>query len=187
MPPSPPASTSASAEVTRPDSPTETLRHPADVAHVGELADQLAEPLDELWGLQVPHLPPCLDRDALVGANRFLARHEHLLDMKDLRDAQDCLRDLLEHAVQEGRLPGVSEARLGGLRALAEADLRALTAPLRQFKAGFEDIYDEVVNSKGGDPNWFRRRARPTQEIEAQRAARIAADNEALRLGHYTF
>lgn len=173
--------------MTRADAPTEVLRHQSDVAHVGELADQLAAPLDQLWGLRVPLLSPWPDRDALVDANRFLARHEHLLDMKDLRNAQDCLRDLLEHAVQEGRLPGVSEARLGGLRALAEADLWALTAPLRQFKDGFAALYDEVVNVNGGDPNWFKRRARPAQEIEAQRAAQIAADNEALQLGHYTF
>lgn len=190
MPPSPPASTSAVApEATEPVSPTEALRPPDKLAHVGELANQLAEPLDKLWGLRVPGLPPFhyMDRDALVNANHFLTRHEHLLDMKDLRHAQDCLRDLLDHGVQEGRLPGVSESRLGGLRLLSEVDLMSLTKPLRQFKAGFAEIYDEVVNVRGGDPNWFRQRARPIEDIEAERAARIAADNEALRLGHYTF
>lgn len=188
--PSPPASTSAAApEATGPALPSERLRHLDKLAHVGELANQIAEPLDKLWGLRVPHLPPFhyMDRDALVDANRFLARHEHLLDMKDLRQAQDGLRDLLDNGVQEGRLPGVSEARLWGLRVLSEADLMSLTKALRQFKADYDDLYDVVVNVKGGNPNWFTRRARPIEDIEAERAARIAADNKALEAGHYTF
>lgn len=190
MPPSPRESKSAVApEATDPVSPTEALRPLDKLAHVGELANQLAEPLDELWRLRVPGLPPFhyMDRDALVDAHHFLARHEHLLDMKDLRHAQDGLRDLLDHAVKDGRLPGVSEARLEGLRLLSEVDLMSLTKPLRQFKAGFAEIYDEVVHVRGGDPKWFTRRARPIEDIEAQRAARIAADNKALEEGHYTF
>ncbi len=192
VPQSPPALDRASTSTappadTGPASPTEALRHPADGMQAGELANLFAENLAQLQSLRVPRLPPFMDRDALVTFNQFLGRHEHLLDTKGLREAQDCLRDVLANGVHGGVLPGVSAARQQDLQALSEVNLAELSRPLRQLRADFAKIYDDVVNWQGGDPSLFTRRARPLAEIQAERDRQLAEDNAAIKAGYYPF
>jgi len=182
-PPSAKATTSVAPPVDiAPASPTEALRHPA-----GELANLFAENLDQLWALKVPRLPPFMDRNALFNFNQFLGRHEHLLDKKALREAQDCLRNVLANGVHGGVLPGVSEARLQDLQSLSEVNLVKLSQPLRQLDADFAKIYDDVVNWQGGDPGLFTRRERPLAEIQAERDRQLAEDNAAIAARQYPF
>lgn len=190
MPLSPPgtdrASTSAAPPAdTGPASPIAEARHPAEVAQAGELAESFAADIEELLALRVPRTldNPFAERDELVGVRNFLKAHKHLLDTDSLRQAQVCLKSVLENA----DLGAVGPRRLAELQAVAEVDLRAAWRPLRQLNADFAEIYDCLVKELGCDPNLLTRRARPLAEIQAERDRQLAEDNAAIAARQYPF
>lgn len=190
MPLSPPGTDRASTSAAPPDdtgpaSPIAEARHPAEVAQAGELAESFAADIEELLALRVPRTldNPFAERNELVGVRNFLKAHKHLLDTDSLRQAQVCLKSVLENA----DLGAVGPRRLAELQAVAEVDLRAALRPLRQLNADYAKIYDCLVNELGCDPSLLTRRARPLAEIQAERDRQLAEDNAAIAARQYPF
>jgi hypothetical protein len=181
-PSSSPSSPSSVFSLSEPASTAAVARRPADAAQAGELAELFAGTIEELLALRVPRSldRPYVDRDELVGVHEFLTAHRHLLDKDGLRDAQECLKDVLANA----DLSAVSPARLAHWQAASTADLAAALQPLRQLETDFAKIRDYVVRERGGDPRLLTRRAPSKQEIDDRRAAEVAAQKDAIKAGY---
>ncbi len=184
-PPTAKASTSAALPVeTGPASPTEAVLHPAQAPGVGRLAEAFAVDIEALMRISLFRHGHATPREDLYFMHRLLQQTQPFLDRKaELFEAQAALKDVLE---QHGDLSGISRPRLRELETLARADIRGQLADVSQLKKDLADARQDIIN-EGGDPKWISQPPRPIREIEAERARRIAEDNEALRLGHYTF
>lgn len=175
MPQSPPADTG-------PASPIEAVLHPAQAPGVGRLAEAFAVDIEALMRISLIRHGQATPREDLNFMHRLLERAKPFLDKKaELLQAQAALKDVLEL----GDLSGISRPRLRQLEALARADIRGQLADVSELKTDLADARQDIING-GGDPKWISQPPRPIREIEAERARRIAEDNEALRLGHYT-
>jgi hypothetical protein len=168
---------------TGPDSPIEAVLHPAQAPGAGRMAEAFAVDIEALMDISLFRHGHATLRKDLNYMHGLLQRAQPYLDKREeLLEAQRELKDLLVR----GDLSGISRPRLLQLKTLAQADIRGQLAGVSELKNDLAEARQDIING-GGDPKWIRKPPRPVREIEAERAARIAEDNEALRLGHYTF